>query len=231
MSKYKNRNKKREDETLVDIIETKNSATSYIEDNQNTIFGAMLLAALIFGGFYAYKYLVKKPRAAEAMSQMYTAENYFQQDSFAKALQGGGEGVPGFLDIIDKYGSTSSGNTANMYAGLSYLHLGDFDGALGHLKAYKAKDELTKAWKYGAMGDCYSEKKDFAAALDAYQKAAANDNNEAAASYYTYKAALLNESQGNKDKAIKQFERIRSDFPNSPEAQDVDRHLARLGVQ
>lgn len=232
MSKYKNRNKKRNDETLVDIVEARDNATGFLDDNQNTIFGVMLIAALIFGGFYAYKYLVKKPRAVQAMSQMYKAENYFQQDSFAKALQGTGDGVTlGFLDIIDKYGGTSSGNTANLYAGISYMHLGEFKGAIDHLKSYKAKDELTRAWKFGALGDCYSENSDFSGALSAYQKAASNDNNEAAAAYYTYKAALLNESQGNKDKAIQQFEKIRSKFPNSAEAQDIDRHLARLGAK
>ncbi len=51
----------------------------------------------------------------EALKQMFVAENLFEKDSFNMALNGDGN-APGFLEIIDKYSSTPSGNLANYYA-------------------------------------------------------------------------------------------------------------------
>ena len=52
------------------------------------------------------------------------------------ALEGDANG-PGFLDVIDQYGSTRAGNLAKHYAGICYLRLGDLDNAATYLAKYK----------------------------------------------------------------------------------------------
>ena len=51
-------------------------------------------------------------------------------DDYEKALNGDGQGYPGFLKIADEYGSTDAGNLAELYAGLSYAQTGKYQEAV-----------------------------------------------------------------------------------------------------
>ena len=73
------------------------------------------------------------------------------------ALQNSNGDYLGFLDIIDEYGSTNAGNTANYYAGICYLHLGEYDAAASYLEDFSANDNVLPIMKNGALGDVYSE--------------------------------------------------------------------------
>ncbi|UKI39587.1 MAG: hypothetical protein L6V35_01520 [Alistipes putredinis] len=51
-------------------------------------------------------------------------------------MEGDGS-TAGFLEVIEKYGSTPQGNIAKHYAGICYLKNGDLDNALAYLAKYK----------------------------------------------------------------------------------------------
>ena len=51
------------------------------------------------------------------------------------ALLGDANGA-GFLDVVDKYGSTPSGNLAKHYAGICYLRTGDLENAAKYLAKF-----------------------------------------------------------------------------------------------
>ena len=160
------------DELLVEAIEETRQATQstgdWFEENQKLIvIGLLGLAALVIL-FFAYRNLVSKPKIKEAAAQMYQAQYQFERDSFTNALSNPGGGYPGFLQIIDDYGSTPAGNVANYYAGVSYLHLGDFNKAIEHLKDFSAKGETLPIMKNGVLGDAYSELGDFDQAISYY---------------------------------------------------------------
>ena len=120
MSRRK-RNQKQSDETLVDIVEVRDQAQSFMDANQTYIFGGLVALVVLVGGFLAYKNFYKAPKQQEAVAQMYRAQQRFEQDSFALALTNPGGGFSGFLDIIDEYSGTPAANTAKYYAGVSYL--------------------------------------------------------------------------------------------------------------
>src|SRR5438093_224839 len=79
---------------------------------------------VLCGAYLAYKYLIKQPQEEKAVETMFKAEEYYRMDSLKMALNGDGIN-PGFLKVIDKYGSTNAGNLAKFYAGAIYLKQGN----------------------------------------------------------------------------------------------------------
>lgn len=202
----------------------------FIEDNQKImsyIIGGVVLvvvAYLAINKFYIH------PKQKEAQSQMFTAETYFEKDSFNLAINGDGNYL-GFLDIIDNYGITKSANLAKYYIGLSYLHLGQFEDAVKYLKKFKTKDYLLGPVKEGALGDAYLELGDQGAALSHYKKASEMNSNEFTKPIYLQKAASLAELMGKLQEALDLYKQIKTDFPNSTEGRNIDKYIARVEVK
>lgn len=212
------------DDVIVDVVDSSGDGRSFLEKNGKMLFGAIALLALLIGGYYAYKLLVKEPKQKEAVEQMFQAQFQFDRDSFKLALTNPGGGYPGFVDIIEQYSGTPAGNLANYYAGVSYLKLGDFDASQSYLKAFSPPDNLLAATKNGLLGDIAGEKGDFDSALSYYKKAAAIDS-DVIAPYYLKKMALLLTKQGKAEEAQKAFLQIKTKYPNSLEGKSVDKYL------
>jgi len=72
--------------------------------------GLLVLAALVYG----YRALIVAPRAEKAAEMIAEAQSRFEAENpdFELALQGDANGA-GFLDVIEQYGSTPSGNLAS----------------------------------------------------------------------------------------------------------------------
>lgn len=222
------RNQKKADETLVDIVEVRDSAQSFLDENQRLIFGVLAALVVVVGGFFAYNNFFRKPRQNEAVEQMFRAQEQFEKDSFALALTNPGGGYMGFLDIIENYGGTAAANSAKYYTGISYLNLGKFEAALDYLRQFKAKGEITPIMKYGAMGDAYSELQEFDNAMKFYKKAADEGDNDLLTPYYLKKIGLLHERNGNFAEAKATYEKIRDEYPDSPVGRDIEKYIARV---
>ena len=222
----KSRRKQQEEETLVDLVEAKESMEDFIAKNQLLIIGIVAAVLLSIGGFLAYKMLYQAPREAEAKEQIFQAEIQFQRDSFALALNNPGGGYEGFLDIIDNYSGTKTANLAKYYTGISYLNLGRFDDAINYLNQYKESGEITPSMKYGALGDAHAELGQFDKALNNYKKAAYAEANEVISPYFLKKLGLMHRRNGNIDKANAVFEEIKKKYPNSVEAADIEKFMS-----
>lgn len=221
------RQQKKADETLVDIVEVRDSAQDFLDKNQQLVFGGLTVIVLIIAGFLAYNNFYKQPRQQEAMEQMYQAQVQFERDSFALALTNPGGGFSGFLDIIDNYGGTPAGNAAKYYAGVSYLNLGQYEAAIDYLKDFKAKGEITPTMKYGAIGDAYSELNDFDQALNYYEDAVDQGDNGIITAYYLKKLGMLHERNGNMDGALEAYRKIKEEYPNTPDARNIEKYITR----
>lgn len=225
------RKSKKTDETLVDIVQVKEKAEDFFERNQIAVLSVLGAIVLIVGGLFVYQNLYKNPRNEKAMAQMFQAQFQFERDSFALALDNPGGGYDGFLDVIDKYSGTKAANLANYYAGICYLHLGRYEAAIEFLRDFKADGEISPIMKHGALGDAYSELEDWQNTLTQYQKATEVADNDYVTPYYLKKLGLLYEHQGDHAKALKAFERIKKEYPNTTASQDIDKYIARAKAE
>ena len=210
----------------VEINETINKAEGYISENKKSIsiiVGAVLVVIL---GYFGYTNLIVKPQEENAIREMYMAERYFQMDSVNLAINGDGQFM-GFQEIIDNYGSSSSANRAHYYLGMCYMKKGEWDNAIEYLSGYDAEDDVTGALALGAIGDANLEKGNNEEALNYYIKAVDWDKNQFTAAIFLLKAATVKELQNDYKGATDLYERIKKDYPQSTEARDVDRYIAR----
>lgn len=215
---------------VVDVVEVKGSEVSIgniLEKNEKIISYVLLGIGILVALFFMYKFLYLTPKEKEAANAIYKAEEAFAKDSFALALDGPAGGYDGFLAIIDNYSGTKTANLATYYAGVSYLNLGRFDEAIEYLEKYSAKDDVTAISKSGALADAYAETGNMDKAKGLYKKAS-DSKNEFLSSYFTYKLAVLHQSEGNIEEAVKLLKKIVDNYPTSNEYANAEKLLARL---
>ena len=202
----------------------------FIEDNQKKIFIVLGAIVVIVAGYIGYKRYYVQPKENEALSQMFMAENYFEKDSFNLAINGDGNYL-GFLDIIEDYGITKAANRAKYYTGISYLHLGQYEEAIDYLKKFKTDDIILGPVATGAMGDAMLELGQKENALKQYQKAYGESVNELTTPVYKMKAASLLEEMNKNADALKLYEEIKKDYPQSAEGTTIDKYIARVKLK
>lgn len=217
-------------ENLKEVENALTSAEIFFEKNSKIItiiFGAAIALAVILLVTHRYYSL---PREAKAQAQIFTAEQYFEKDSFNLAINGDGN-YPGFLDIIDNYGRTKAGKLARYYTGISYLHLGKYKEAIEYLEAFKTGDPLLGPVKLGATGDAYVELGNKEKAVKLYLDAAELSKNNFTTPIYYLKAGNLYELMGNKEKALAMYQIIKDKYSESDEGRKIDKYIARLTVK
>jgi tetratricopeptide (TPR) repeat protein len=198
----------------------------FLESNSKLIgivVGSIVVVAV---GYLGLNKFYLQPRKTEAQEQMFMAQNYFEKDSFNLALNGDGNN-PGFLDIIDDFGSTDAGNLSCYYAGVSYLNMGQFDKAIDYLKKFDTDDLLLGPISVGAQGDAQLELGKTDKALDLYTEAYKMNGNDLTAPIYMLKAGELLESMSKQEEALKIYEVIKQKFPESNEGRSIDKYIAR----
>lgn len=206
----------------------KDQANAFFEKYRKLIFGVLAVVIIGGGGYYVYKTFIKGPKEVAAKEAIYTAQRYFELDSFQLALNGKEGSFSGFIDIIDEYSGTSSANAAYYYAGTCFLYSGNYDEAINFLSNYSSSDEYTQAMAYGMQGDAYSEKGEMDQAISFYEKAANYAPNESLAPYFLRKAGLLAEHSQKDDQAKGYYERIEKEYPLAADKLGIKKDLVRV---
>ncbi len=230
MARRKKKNQKQEEETLVDVVSKVETAQDFVEQNKNMIMTVVGVIILVVAGVLAYLFMYKAPLEKEAAEIMQYAQNAFDNEQYAIALEGDTINENhGFLDIMDNFGGTDASNLANYYAGICYLNLGNYDIAKGFLNDYSPKGDFLGSFKYAALGDCYSELNEMDNALSNYKKATKTNKNEYATPLHLLKLGMFQENQGNAGDAKATYSQIMDDYPNSPQAIEAEKYLTRVG--
>jgi len=211
------------------LDETASKTEDFVAKNQKIIIGVVGAIAVVLVGYLAYQKFVAAPKEDEAATEMFQAQQYFQQatdgvasDSLYKLSLKGAEGKFGFVDIADKYSGTDAGNLANYYAGIAYLNTGKYTEAIEYLGNFKSKDIVLSALAKGAIGDAYSQNNQPKEALENYVKAVEVNKNDFTTPRFLLKAGKTALALGNKEDALKYFTDIKDNFDASPEAASVD---------
>jgi len=214
------------EEKIHGIEEALGKTEHFIEKNQKIITIAVTVVVLVVLGFFAFKRFYLQPREAEAQTQVFMAEKYFEMDSLNKALNGDGS-YPGFLQIIDDYSMTKTANLAKYYAGVVYLKKGEYQNAIDYLKKFKGRDKLIASMAKGGIGDAYLELGDTESAIKYYKEAADNNVNDFTTPVFLMKLGFLYDSQKKYDLSLPLYERIQKDFSKSGEARGIEKYIAR----
>ena len=201
---------------------------SFFNKYQNIIYGVIIgilvivLAILAFNRFYVQK------KNAEASAQIQQPIHWLTQGdtaSLKKALEGDGEN-DGFLDIASGYKLSRTSNTANYYAGLTYLKLGQKDEALEYLKKFKKKEDVLWYACQATIGDLYDEQGDESTAISYYEKAVKGKD-----PFFTpialFKLGQMYERKGDWKKALDAYETIEKDFYTEYNKMSVAQYVER----
>lgn len=205
---------------------------SFFNKYQNIIYGVIIgilvviLAILAFNRFYIQK------KNAEASAQIVQPIHWFIQGDTASlklALEGDGEN-DGFLDIASGYKITKTSNTANYYAGLTYLKLGQKEDALEYLKKFKKKEDVLWYACQATIGDIYDEQGDESKAISYYEKAAKGTD-----PYFTpialFKLGQMYERKGDWKKALDAYQTIEKDFYAEYNKMSIAQYVERAKSQ
>ena len=208
------------------VGEAISKSEQFIEKNQKIILIVIVAILVLIGGFFVYMKLIAEPRQEAASTEMFAAEQFFKNDEMDKALNGEGKHL-GFLAIIDKYPHTKSGKLANFYAGSAYLSKGEFQKAIDYLEDFKSKDVFLSSGAKAMIGDCYLELNKIDDAIKNYEKAIATSN-EMTTPFVLFKLGVAYEMKKDNKKALETYKKIKSDFPSSMEAREIDKYISRL---
>ncbi len=213
-------------EVLENVETSLNRAEEFIENNRNPLLIGLGVVVVIALAIFGYKKFISDPLELEAQQEIFMAQKYFEQDSLNMALNGVPGQNMGFLDIAEEYGSTKAGNLANYYAGVCYLQLGQFENAIAYLDDFSSRDEVLSIVAKGAIGDAFLELNQPEEALEYYTAATKTNTNDFAVPIYLNKAAKTAEILDDYKSALTFYQRIKSDFPDSQEAAEIDKHIA-----
>lgn len=222
------------DETQIlqeEAVEAINKTEEFLHRNRKILGFSILGIVVIIAGVLAYKNLYLAPKVQKAEIALYKAEQYFGMDSFQLALNGNGADVAGFLEVINKYGNTKSGNLAQAYAGISYYHLGEPEKALEYLKKYKGDDIMVAPTVKGLMGDCYVDLGRSEEAIKQFEAAAKEADNDLLSPIYLLKAGIAYEATGKKEEALKTYKLIKEKYYNSPAMLEAEKYIASLEMK
>lgn len=214
------------DERLENIGTSLSKAEQFIEKNKNIIAYVIGGIALVILGIWGYNHFIKAPKAQKASEEMFVAQIYYEMDSLDLALNGDGNNA-GFLEILDNYRHTPSGNLAHYYVGMIYLKKNQYEDAIDELKKFDGNDDIIGPMATGCIGDAYMELDNKEEALKYYIKAYKSSENNFTTPMYLMRAAWVHEDLGQWDKALKLYEKIRDEYKKSYEGNEINKYIAR----
>ena len=232
-----NRAQAQEQSTTAEVFntldETASRSEQWIEKNSKPLFYGLVIVALIILGYLGYNKYIVEPTEKEAANELSFPRKHFNQattasvsvDSLLNLGLDGADGKYGFIDISNTYGGTEAGNLANYYAGLSYLKLKQYDKAVEFLSKFSSDDIGVGPVALGAIGDAFADINQYNDAVDYYLKATKKVNNYTTP-LFLFKAAQLSMNLKEYDKALNLFKRIKSDFPKSYQAGEIDKYIS-----
>lgn len=224
-------------EVFDSLDETANKTEEWVEKNQKIILGAIVAILLVVLAYLGYQKFVAEPAEEEAANEMVLAQENFNtaletsntkvKDSIYKLALNGERGKYGFLEIIENYGGTKSGNLARYYAGMTYLALNDYQNAIGQLEGFTSDDDMLEPLAKGAMGDAFMQLGQADEALEYYDKAIQASSNEFTTPRFLFKGAVTAIETGDNAKAVSYLNRIKDEFKDSDYASQVDLYLGK----
>ncbi len=208
------------------LEQTLDNTQIFLEKNKGIINKLLVALIVVLGGYIVMKKMVWEPADVESQEALWEAQYVFERDSFASAIDL-------FEEITEEYSSTSAGNVANLYLGISLMKQSQFEEAIEALGNYSGSGYFMPAIGTGLLADCYSETNEVDQAVSLYQSAAKEADSKVYSPYFLKKAGLLLEQNDGSEEAAKLYQQILDqyyyedirEFAN--ERKEIVRNLAR----
>ena len=215
------------DDRMVAVEEALGKTEQFVEKNQKLLMYAIMGIIIVVLVYFGYQKFYISPMEKNAQDQIFMAQKYFEMDSISRALYGDGNAL-GFIDIIDDYGRTKTGNLAKYYAGICYLRMGNFEEAIDYLESHDPVDQNIGPMAIGAIGDAYMELNEPDRAVAYYLEAANDVDNDFTSPMFLNKAGMTYEMLGEYEDAYDAYNRIFMEYYKSVEARTIERNIARM---
>ena len=199
----------------------------FVRENQKSLLFIAAAIVAIVAIYFAYQKIYIAPREVAAADQMHVAQDFWAKKDWDKAIKGDGS-YPGFEKIVADYSNTKAANLAYFYLGTAYLNKGEYQKAIDSFGNYHGDDAMVAAEALGSTGDAYVELKDYDKAGSYFQKAADKAKNKFLTPFYLKKLGLVYEAKNDNKTAADTYKQIKTDYPASTEAQNIDEYIARV---
>ena len=219
------------EEVFEEVEEQSSSITDLIENNRTLLIGLGVALVAAVAGVLFYQYNLQS-KNQDANRELFRAIQYFEADSFEKALNGDDQ-YPGFLEIEESYGGTAAANLAKYYLGIIYLKTdsNEVETGIDYLKSFDKKfDSPLSMAAYMALGFAHEELTDFEAAAGYFEDAigSVGRENESMVPTLLMHVGRNYEASGQTDKALQAYERVKVEFPLSSEGLRIDKYIGRV---
>ena len=171
-------------------------------------------------------------KAATELGRVYGVYDQAQSPAqFQQAIDGQRErGIMGLKAIVENYGNTESGEIARLYLANAYYNLGKYDESMQQYESFSSGNKLLEASAQSGLASCHEAKGEYAKAAASYEKAAGMVSNQINTPEYLTAAARCYGKAGDKEKAIALLKRLKTEYPTSPQARDVDRYISEFSA-
>jgi tetratricopeptide (TPR) repeat protein len=196
------------------------------EENRQLVYGLGIgvLALILAIPGYVYYQQRQAEQANELLGRILPV---YEQGNYEQALNGNGQQA-GLLTLADDYGGTDAGNLATFYAATALYEQGKYDRALTYYQRFEKNNDFIGASAYAAEASIYENRGDMQTAAERYEQAAEQYQNKLTAPRYLLEAGKAYEEARGFAAAEEVYRRIKQEYPDSDQAEEVDRFLARV---
>ena len=225
--KIKLNQKELKQDELLNFVE---KTTVWYYANQKKVLIVAAIIIILSGGMYWYTYSsrTKNETASAELGKIYSL---YDNQQYQQAIDGNPAAkipVPGLKTIADSYSGTNAGEIARLLLANSYYALGKINEAMHEYDNCSLADPRLKAAVLAGIASCYEVEKKYADAAAQYQKAASFGESVPATPEYMFNAARCFGLSGQSETAIELLNRLKSEFPLSQYARDIDRYLVEF---
>ncbi len=199
------------------------------EENRQLVYGlgvGLLVLILAVPGYMYYQQQQSK-QANEMLGKILPT---YEQGNYEQALNGTAQ-TAGLLTIADEYGGTDAGNLATFYAANALYERQKYDEALTYYQQFEKSNDFIGASAYAAEASIYENKDNIQKAAERYEQAASQYQNKLTAPRFLIEAGEAYEEAGDYESAEQMYRRLKENYPDSDQAEDVERYLARVNAR
>ena len=210
------------------LVLTYYKAREFVEKNKKILSYILTGVIIIVAGIIIYRNNVKaeNERAEALLSKII---GYYDNGDYKTAIDGIPQrNIQGLKYIVDNYGGSDAGEIATYYLASAYFMLGDYDNALKYFKKYDGNDKLLFSASLAGIASIYEIKGEYKKAGEYFEKAAQRFRENILVPEYLYNAARNYKLAGEREKALRLYERIKKDYPNFAKIRDVEIYIASL---